>query len=106
MPKEPHRLYAALTVLGLLVAGVTLLGFPTATQSNPQVYFAQVTTSELDASIGYAPPGYSADAHITSQNQVTVTLTLVGTSVILFSQVFPAGTFDVPTVTIVNGGNV
>ena len=106
MQGAQHRFYSALIFLGLLAIGLTLLAFPTVTQSNGQEYFAQVTTTELDASVGYAPPGYSADAHVTSQNQVTVTLTLVGSSTVLFSQVFPAGTFDMPAVTIVNGGNL
>ena len=106
MPWERKRLYTTIIFLGALLAGIILLIVPTSTQINGPEYAAQVTKSELDASIGYAPPGYSADAHITAQNQVTVTLTLTGTSAVLFSQTFAAGTFDVPQVTIVNGGNV
>lgn len=106
MPRTQHRFYAAIILLGLLIGGLTLLLIPTTGQLNGPEYYAKVTGTELDASIGYAPPGYSADAHITAQNQVTVTLTLVGTSAILFSQTFPAGTFDIQAITIVNGGNV
>ena len=106
MPWERKRLYTTIIFLGALLAGIILLAIPTSTQINGPEYAAQVTKSELDASIGYAPPGYLAEAHITAQNQVTVTLTLTGTSAVLFSQTFAAGTFDVPQVTIVNGGNV
>ncbi len=107
MPKRQHRFYPVIIFLGLSVAGLTLLALPTISETNAHEYSqAQVTQSELDASIGYAPPGYSMDAHITSQNQVTVTLTLIGTSAVIFSQVFPAGTFDITQITIVNGGNL
>ncbi len=111
MPREQHRLYPVIILLALTVAGLTLLALPTFSETNAHEFSAQVTQSELDASIGYAPPGYSVGAHITSQNQVTVTITLVGTSAVLFSQVFSAGTFDITQwvitqITIVNGGNL
>ncbi len=106
MLKRLHRLYTTIILLGLLVFGLSLLALPTVSEINGQEFSAQVTQSELDASIGYAPPGYSVAAHITSQNQVTVTLYLIGTSAVIFSQVFPAGTFDITQVTIVNGGNL
>ncbi len=106
MHREQHRLYPVIILLGLTVAGLTLLALPTFSETNAHEFSAQVTQSELDASIGYAPPGYSVGAHITSQNQVTVTITLVGTSAVLLSQVFSAGTFDITQITIVNGGNL
>ncbi len=106
MPREQHHLYPVIILLALTVAGLTLLALPTVSETNAHEFSAQVTQSELDASIGYAPPGYSVDAHISSQNQVTVTITLVGTSAVLFSQVFSAGTFDITQITIVNGGNL
>src|SRR5712692_7927758 len=106
MHREQYRLYPVIILLGLTVAGLTLLELPTFSETNAHEFSAQVTQSELDASIGYAPPGYSVGAHITSQNQVTVTISLIGTSAVIFSQVFPAGTFDITQVTIVNGGNL
>ena len=106
MHRAQHRLYPAIILLGLSLAGLTLLALPTISEANTQEYLAQVTKTELDAAIGYAPPGYSVEAHITSQNQVTVTLTLVGTSAVIFSQTFSAGTFEIAQITIVNGGNI
>jgi hypothetical protein len=104
-----HRLYSVVIILALTLTGLTLLALPTITETNAMEFSAQVTRTELDAPIGYAPPGYSVDAQISSQNQVTVTLKLLGssgTSTIIFSQVFSAGSFDISAITIVNGGNV
>ena len=106
---RPHRLYSVIILLALTLTGLTLLALPTITETNALEFSAQVTKTELDAPIGYAPPGYSVDAQVTSQNQVTVTLRLLGasgTSAVLFSQVFQAGSFDISAITIVNGGNV
>lgn len=102
-------MYSVVVLLGLILTGLTLLALPTITQTNAIEFSAQVTKTELDAPIGYAPPGYAVDAQISSQNQVTVTLKLLGasgTSAIIFSQVFQAGSFDISAITIVNGGNV
>src|SRR5215510_4587732 len=87
---------------------MTLLALPTITQANTVEFSAQVNRTELDAPIGYAPPGYSVDAQISSQNQVTVTLRLLAASgsVVLFSQVFPSGSFQISTLTVANGGNL
>ncbi len=106
MSRLQHRQYAATILLALVLTGLTLLVLPSISQTTAQEYSAQVTTTELDASIGYAPPGYAVDAQITSQNQVTVTLKLVGTSAVIFSQSFPAGTFTISQITIINGGNL
>lgn len=106
MSRGQRRLFTTILLLGLLVVGLSLFAVPTISETNAHEFSAQVTQTELDASIGYAPPGYSVDAHITSQNQVTVTLSLIGTSTVIFSKVFPAGTFDITQITIVNGGNL
>jgi len=106
LSRVQHHQYAAIILLALILTGLTLLVLPSISQTTAQEYSAQVTTTELDAPIGYAPPGYSVDAQITSQNQVTVTLRLVGTSAVIFSQSFPAGTFTISQITIVNGGNL
>ncbi len=108
MPTRNKGRVQNLGILLVLATGIALLLFPISTEEIlPGAYTAQkVVTSELDVSIGYAPPGYFVDAHITASNQVTVTLTLVGTSTVLLTEVFPAGTFDTPRVIILNGGNV
>lgn len=106
MVQDPKRLYKLAGLLGLLVVGLVLLALPTTTEESLQQYSAQVTKSEFDASIGYAPPGYSADAHITVGNQVAVRVTLVETNAVLFTASFPAGTFDIPTIIVFNGGNI
>jgi hypothetical protein len=102
-------LYSVVVLLALILTGLTLLSLPTITQTNALEFSAQVTKTELDAPIGYAPPGYAVDAQISSQNQVTVTLKLLGasgTSAVIFSRVFQAGSFDISAITIINGGNV
>jgi len=104
-----HQVYSVIILLALILTGLTLLALPTISQTNAAEFSAQVRKTELDAPIGYAPPGYSVDAQISSANQVTVTLKLLGasgTSAVLFSQVFQAGSFDISAITIVNGGNV
>lgn len=107
MATETRQHYAKFLVLaGLILTGAVLIALPTPVEQNIQEYSApQVTTNELPASIGFAPPGYYADAHITTNNAVTVKLVLVG-STVLFSQSFPAGTFDIPRLQIVAGGNL
>src|SRR5881397_4001018 len=104
MARETRQHYAKFLVLaGLVLAGVVLIALPTPVEQNTQEFSApQVTTNELPASVGFAPPGYYVDAHITANNAVTVKLVLVG-STVLFSQSFPAGTFDIPRVQIVGG---
>ncbi len=104
---ENRQHYAKFLVLaGLLLTGVVLIALPTPTQQNFQQYSAQVTLSELDAFIGFAPPGYYADAHIVTGNAVTVKLVLVESSTVLFSQSFQAGTFDIPRTQVFAGGNI
>jgi hypothetical protein len=104
----PRRLYPVIILLSLILTGLTLLALPTISQTNASEFSAQVTRTELDAPIGYAPPGYVVDAQVSSQNEVTVTLRLLGTSgsAVMFSKVFPSGTFDIFPITIVNGGNL
>jgi hypothetical protein len=65
-------------------------------------------TNGLTQSIGFAPSGYYATAHITTGNTVTVKLTLVESDLVLFMASFSAGTFDIPNIpiTAVNGGTV
>ncbi len=104
-----HRTYSVIIILSLTLTGLTLFALPTITQTNAIEFSAQVTRTELDAPIGYAPPGYSVDAQITSQNQVTVTLRLLGASgasIVVLSQVFQAGSFEISAITVVNGGNL
>ena len=106
---RPHSLYSTIILLSLILGGIALLVLPTITETNAVEFSAQVTRTELDAPIGYAPPGYSVDAQLSSQNQVTVTLRLLeasGTTVVIFSQVFQRGSFDISAITIVDGGNV
>ncbi|OLD02226.1 hypothetical protein AUG19_07565 [archaeon 13_1_20CM_2_54_9] len=107
MASETRQHYAKFIVLaGLILTGIVLIALPTPVEQNVQVFSApQVTTNELPASIGFAPPGYYADAHVTTNNAVTVKLVLVG-SAVLFSQSFPGGTFDIPRVQIIGGGNL
>ena len=105
----PHRTYSVVILLSLILTGLTLLALPTISQTNANEFSAQVNRTELDAPIGYAPPGYSVDAQITSQNQVTVTLRLLGasgSSAVMFSQVFASGSFEISAITVVNGGNL
>lgn len=102
-------MYSVVVLLALMLAGLTLLAFPTITQTNALEFSAQVTRTELDAPIGYAPPGFSIDAQISAQNQVTVTLKLLGasgTSSVIFSQTFQAGSFQISAITVINGGNI
>ncbi len=106
MAPDPKRFYKPAVFIGLLVTGIVIAMLPTTAQENYQQYSAQVVTSELDASVGYAPPGYFTDAHITTNNQVTVIVTLVETNTVLFSQSFSAGTFDIQRIVILNGGNI
>ncbi len=107
MAWENRQQYAKFLVLaGLLLAGIILIALPTPIVQNFQQYSAQVTQSELDASIGFAPPGYYADAHIVTGNAVTVKLVLVESSTTLFSQSFQAGTFDIPSTQVTAGGNI
>jgi hypothetical protein len=103
-----RRLYSVIILLSITLTGLTLLALPTISQTNATEYSAQVTGTELDAPIGYAPPGYIVDAQVTSRNEVTVTLRLLGASgsAVVFSQVFPSGTFDIFPIAIVNGGNL
>ena len=107
MACESRQHYVKFLVLaGLVLTGIVLVAMPTPVEQNVQEFSApQVTTNELPASIGFAPSGYYADAHITTSNAVTVKLVLVG-STVLFSQSFPAGTFDIPRTQIVTGGNI
>ncbi len=104
----PRRLYSVVILLSLILTGLSLLALPTISQTNASEFSAQVTRTELDAPIGYAPPGYVVDAQVSSQNQVTVTLRLLGASgsAVMFSQVFPSGSFEISAITIVNGGNL
>ena len=104
----PHRIYPVVILLTLILTGLTLLALPTISQTNATEFSAQVTRTELDVPIGYAPPGYIVDAQVSSQNQVTVTLRLLGASgsAVMFSQVFPSGSFEISAITIVNGGNL
>ena len=104
-----HSLYSTIILLSLILGGIALLVLPTITETNAVEFSAQVTRTELDAPIGYAPSGYSVDAQLSSQNQVTVNFKLLqasGTPVVLFSQVFQPGSFEISAITIVNGGNV
>jgi len=107
--RRPFSIISIVILLGLILTGLTLLVLPTITQTNSIEFSAQVTRTELDAPVGYAPPGYAVDAQLSAQHQVTVTLKLLeasGTSAVIFSQVFQPGTFDISAITIVNGGNV
>ncbi len=107
MAFESRQHYAKFLVLaGLVLTGIVLIALPTPVEQNVQEFSKpQVTTNQLPASIGFAPPGYYADAHITTNNAVTVRLVLDG-STVLFSQSFPAGTFDIQPVQIATGGNI
>ena len=107
MACESRQHYAKFLILaGLVLTGIVLVALPTPVDQNVQEFSApQVTRNELDASIGFAPAGYYVDAQITTSNAVTVNLVLVG-STVLFSQSFPAGTFDIPRTQIVTGGNI
>ncbi len=106
MAQDPKQHYKLALFIGLLVTGIVVAMIPTVVEENYQQFAAQVRESELDASVGFAPPGYFTDAHITVNNQVTATITLVETNTILFSQSFPAGTFDIQRIVILNGGNI
>ncbi len=106
MARDPKRFYKLALFVGLLVTGIVIALLPSTAEENYQQFSAQVVKSELDASVGYAPPGYFTDAHITTNNQVSVTITLVETNTVLFSQSFPAGTFDIQRIVILNGGNI
>jgi len=105
----PHRAYSIVILLSLILTGLTLVVLPTISQTNSLEFSAQVTKTELDAPIGYAPPGYLVDAQISSQNAVTVTLKLLGasgSSTEIFSQLYQPGSFNIFPITIVNGGNL
>ncbi len=106
MAWENRQHYAKFVVLaGLLLTGIVLIALPTPVDQNVQQVSAPgVTVNEFDASM-FAPPGYYADAHIITDNAVTVKLVLVG-STVLFSQSFQAGTFDIPRTQIIAGGNI
>ena len=111
MPKFSQRQRYTLAILcSLLIAGLVLLSFPSPAEQDIATYqtASNYSASALQTVIGYALSGYYASAHVTTGNSVTVTLTIVETSLVIFTSTFPAGTFDVPStpVTSVNGGTV
>ena len=96
---EKARRTKLILLIGLLAAGITLAAFPVPAQENlGQPYTANLSTSEIDAQIGFAPPGYFTTAHVSSGNPVTVILTLVESNTKLFQATFSPGTFDIPNI--------
>ncbi len=110
MPRaQKDKRFTLILLLALLVSGLTLLAFPVPAQENTGQYATppNYLTSSVNKVIGYAPAGYFATAHFSSGNTVTVTLSLVESSIELFQATFPAGTFDVPNVSVgTSGGTV
>jgi len=112
MPKFSQRQRYTLGILcSLLIAGLVLLSFPAPAEQDVATYSTPPNfppTSGLTQSIGFAPSGYYATAHITTDNTVTVKLTLVESNEVLFTALFSAGTFDIPNTLIpaANGGTL
>jgi len=105
---KSQRFYTLVFLVAITLVGIVFLAYPVPLAKDSVSYSGGFYGDQFNTIIGYAPPGDFASVHLTSGNGVTITLqvALNGAYTPIYNAAFPAGTIDVPTTSVGNGGTL